>query len=414
MKKIYLVFVLSLTTVMTKAQCLVQVAGTNIKCNGMCNGTATATPVGVPNYSYMWMPGGMTTANVSGLCPGTYTVTVVDGTSCTSTGTVTITEPAVLNVTSTQTNVSCPGLCNGSATAFVSGGTSPYTHKWTTTPTQTTATASNLCAATYNDSITDGNGCKTILSNVTITQPGPFTASVLCSGVSCFGGSNGTATASQSGGTPGYSYSWNTLPAQTTKTISNLSPGTYSCTVTDTMGCTSTAGCTVNQPSAALSVSVTSNNATCSSCCDGTANAAPAGGTSAYTYSWTPGGQTTQSVTGLCPGNYSVCVTDANGCSICGQVSVNFNAGIQEISSAYTRLYPNPAAENFDLEITQAITGEVKVSLVDIIGNELLSETIHANGTFHKKFEIQNLPAGIYFVKVKSGSKTITQRLIKN
>jgi len=70
MKKIYLVFALSLSAAMAKAQCLVQVQGTNVSCHGLTNGSATATPVGVPNYSYMWMPGNMTTASVSNLAPG--------------------------------------------------------------------------------------------------------------------------------------------------------------------------------------------------------------------------------------------------------------------------------------------------------------------------------------------------------
>jgi hypothetical protein len=414
MKKIYLLFALFLVTSMTQAQCLVQVTGTNIKCNGMCNGSATATPVGVPTYSYLWQPGGMTTATVSGLCPGTYTVIVVDGTSCSSTGTVTIAEPASLSVTSTHTNITCPGLCNGAATAFVSGGTSPYTHKWTTAPSQTTATANNLCAGTYNDTIADANGCKTVLTGVTITQPGPFTAAVLCSGVSCFGGNNGSATASPAGGTAGYKYSWNTLPAQTTKTISNLSPGTYSCTITDTMGCTASGGCTVNQPSSALSSSLTSSNATCATCCDGSASAAPAGGTSPYTYSWSPGGQTTATATALCPGNYTVCVTDVNGCFVCNPISVNFNTGIQEFSAGSVRIYPNPATEDFTLDITRSVTGEIKVLVVDILGNELFSETVHANGSVHKKLSVQHLQSGIYFVKLKAGDQIFTQRLIKN
>ncbi|HXB39373.1 MAG TPA: T9SS type A sorting domain-containing protein [Bacteroidia bacterium] len=410
MKKMYFLISLSLATVLAKAQCVVQVSGTNIQCHGMANGSATATPVGVPNYSYMWTPGGMTTATVSGLSPGTYTVTVVDGASCTSTGTITITEPAVVSATSTQTNVACPGTCTGVATAFVSGGTPSYTHKWTTTPVQTTATATNLCAGTYRDSITDSKGCKTILA-VTITQPGPFTASVICGGISCFGAANGTATASQSGGTPGYSYLWNT--SQTTKTISGLSPGTYTCTVKDTNGCTSSASCTVNQPSAALSVSATGTNASCSSCCNGSASATPSGGTSAYTYSWSPGGQTTQTINGVCPGNYTVCVTDAHGCNTCGQVSVNFNSGINQLPDYAMKFYPNPTSGDFDIEITPSFTDDVKLILMDIIGNEIYSETINVGGANKSKVSVQTQPSGIYFLKMKIKDTWITQKLIK-
>ncbi|HWY39077.1 MAG TPA: T9SS type A sorting domain-containing protein [Bacteroidia bacterium] len=416
MKKIYLLIALSFVTVMTKAQCLVQVSGTNIQCNGLCNGTATATPVGVPSYSYLWQPGGMTTATVSGLCPGTYTVTVVDGSSCSSSATVTITQPAALSATTTHTNTACGGGCNGAATAFVSGGTGPYTHKWTTTPAQTNATATNLCAGTYNDTIADSHGCKTTLNPlVTITQPVVLNAMVTCSGVSCFGGANGSAMATQTGGTPGYKYSWNTIPAQTTSSIYNLSPGTYSCTVTDTNGCVSTSGCTVNQPAAALSISMGSSNASCSSCCDGSATSTPAGGTAPYTYSWSPGGHTTQNVNGLCPGNYTVCVTDAKGCNQCNQVSVNFNAGINELPVYKMYFYPNPTSGDFEIEINPPVSAsEVKFTLVDIIGNEVFSESINHASISHKKFSVQMLPAGIYFLKMEINKRVVMQKLVKN
>lgn len=414
MKKLLLPVLLSIH-VMVNAQCFVQVSATDISCNGLCNGSATATPVGVPNYSYLWQPGGMTTQNVSGLCPGTYTVTVVDGASCSSSATVTITEPAALSATATHTNATCGGGCDGTATAFVTGGTSPYSHSWSTNPGQTNATATNLCAGTYNDTITDSRGCVALLSQpVTIGEPPTLVASVICSGVSCFGGSNGMAIASQAGGTPGYTYSWSTIPVQTNDTINNLPPGTYSCTITDTVGCVSTAFCTVNQPASALAVNVSANDASCSTCCDGSLMANPSGGTASYTYMWSPGGQTTQGISNLCPGNYTVCVTDNNGCVECASGSINFNSGISSFNLAGTRLYPNPTAGDIFLEMLNPEAGDVKISIINMVGREIFSEKVAGQSLVKKKISVRDMEDGVYFLKIRTERKATIQKFVKN
>lgn len=414
MKKIYLVFVSAFITIAVQAQCLVTVSGTNVQCNGTCDGTATATPVGIPPYSYLWMPGGMTTQSVSGLCAGTYTVNVVDGTSCTSSNTITITEPSALSANTTVSNISCNGACDGSATAFVSGGTTPYTHSWSDSTNSNSAIVNNLCPGTYYDTISDANGCTTIISpGATITEPAVLMANVTCSSVSCFGGSNGTAMASQSGGTAPYTYSWSTIPTQTTQTISGLSPGTYSCTVTDANGCSSTENCTVNQPASALSVTATGTDASCSSCCDGSAMSSATGGTAGYTYMWSPGGQTTSTITGICPGNYTVCVTDANGCMSCDSISVNFSVGINESSLGPVQLYPNPTSGDFEIVLNLPASTQISFIMYDVIGNEIRSEVVSASGTFKKKFTLQAMPSGVYFLKTGVWGKYTTSKIIK-
>ncbi len=414
MKKIYLTLVFSLTALMINAQCLVTASGTNILCNGQCNGTATASGVGVPPLNYLWSPGGQTTATISGLCAGTYTVAMVDGSSCTSSSTVTITEPGIINATSTTTNITCNGLCNGSATAFASGGTGSFTHKWNTIPTQTSATATALCVGLYYDTIKDANGCQKILGPVSISQPAPLMAIVTCSSVSCFGGSDGSATATQTGGTSSYTYSWNTIPAQTTASISGLTPGTYVATITDANGCTASSGCTVNQPSAALAVSATGTNASCATCCDGSVTATATAGTAGYTYLWSPGGQTTATVTAVCAGNYTVCVTDANGCTACAPVSVNFTTGLNDITALYEiTLFPNPASDFFELQMNLPSSTNILFKLYDLIGNEVYTESVTANGGYKKKFSMQTYPPGVYFLQTGVDGSSATKKLIK-
>lgn len=414
MKKIYTTIGMSFIAIMMQAQCLVTISGTNVQCNGMCNGAATANPVGIPPYNYLWSPGGMTTQTVTGLCAGTYTVAVVDGTSCTATNTVTITEPTALAAVSTQTNISCNGACDGSATVFVSGGTAGYTHKWNTVPVQTNATATNLCPGVYYDTITDASGCGIVLSPpVIITEPGVLVAIAAASSVSCFGGNNGSATASQTGGTPAFSYAWSTTPPQTTASISGLPTGTYSVTVTDSKGCSSTASCIVNQPSAALSVTTSSVDASCGTCCDGSASSSVSGGTSGYTYMWSPGGQTTSGITAVCPGNYTVCATDANGCSQCDTVSVNFVAGIDEIGLEEFRIYPNPVSSFLEIEITTSSSQMITLILYDVIGNKVSMISEETNGISKKKLAMETLPPGVYFLRAEIAGKYITKKITK-
>lgn len=288
----------------------------NVLCNGGTTGSATTNPSGgTPGYAYQWSPGGGNGQTANNLPAGSYVVTITDANGCTVTDNVTITEPPAINVTSTQTNVLCNGGNNGSATANASGGTPGYNYSWNTSPVQNTQTANNLSAGTYNCTVTDANGCTSVVS-VTITQPPALTASSTQNNVTCNGGNNGSATASMNGGSAPYTYSWNTAPPQTTPTANNLSAGTYQCTITDANGCTAQVSVTITQPSP-VSLSITCGDSICAG--DSTLlTASASGGTIPYSYNWMPGNLSGPSVP-VSPATstvYTVSVTDANGCNL--------------------------------------------------------------------------------------------------
>ncbi len=289
-----------------------------VGCFGGSNGMATASVSGgTPSYSYAWAPFGGAGATASGLTAGTYSVVVTDAMGCSANATMVVSQPTALSATTTvQNNVSCNGGSNGAATVNPSGGTAPYSYAWS--PGGATGqNVSAFSAGTYTVTVTDNKGCTTTVQ-VTITEPAnPLSASIDTTiNVSCNGGSNGSATISASGGTPGYSYSW-APGGVTTATATGLAAGSYTVTITDTKSCTFQLQIIISQPTALTSGISNSINVSCNGGNDGSATVLPAGGTNPYTYAWnTSPVQTTATAVNLGAGSYSATVTDAKNCVI--------------------------------------------------------------------------------------------------
>ncbi|MFM7217362.1 MAG: hypothetical protein ACKO1U_05035, partial [Bacteroidota bacterium] len=202
----------------------------NINCRGGLTGSITVSPTtGTAPYTYSWSPSSAgTTATVSGLAAGTYTVTVTDANNLSRTQSVTLTQPAAsLSATSSAGSIACNG---GSTTVTVSasGGTAPYTGTGSFTRT----------AGAYSYTVTDANSCTATTSG-TISQPTALSATSSAGTIACNGGST-TVTVSASGGTAPY-----TGTGSFTRTA-----GAYSYTVTDANSCTASVSGTILEPSA--------------------------------------------------------------------------------------------------------------------------------------------------------------------
>ena len=293
----------------------------DIPCSGENTGSINiAISGGKPSYSYAWS-NGATTSAISGLSAGTYTISASDKCGSSVTASVIITQPNLLSDSSnTILNVNCYGNSTGSINLNVTGGTPFYSYHWSNSAT--TSMISGLSAGTYTVAITDKNGCATTTS-ITLTQPTALaTSGISNTDETCNGGNNASASVTASGGSPSYTYLWNP-GGQTTPAVSNLSAGSYSVIVTDSAGCSLTSTVSITQPNATAPV-VTPIEATCINN-DGSISVSVTGGTSPYTYLWNPGSNTNSSVSGLSSGNYTVTITDANGCkdTISGNVGIN-------------------------------------------------------------------------------------------
>ncbi|MEZ4920232.1 MAG: HYR domain-containing protein [Saprospiraceae bacterium] len=315
---------------------------------GSNNGELTATVSnGTANFDYNWSNGdetlnsASTTNTVTGLTGGTYFVTVTDADGCTAVaqGNLESTDGPTATITA-QTDVTCFGGTDGEATVTVTDGASPFDYSWSggTPGTQNTLnslsstnTQDGFAAGTYVVTVTDDNGCTSIAS-VNIQQPPRFSAAIIATtDVSCFGGSDGTATALGLGGTPGYTYLWSNGDA--TAQATGLSAGTtYTVTVTDNNLCTITTTATVGQPASAVDVAATvTNHVLCFGEMTGSINATGSGGTAPYAYSWS-NGKTDQTNMPLLAGTYTVTITDANGCTDTDMATVNEPASAVSVS----------------------------------------------------------------------------------
>lgn len=223
-------------------------SSTNVSCKG---GTVTATASGgTAPYSYLWQPGGYTTATVDSLTAGTYTCTVTDPFCQTFTDTVSINQiPAIAITVGTVQKEACLNSFNGSASVSASGGTPPYNFLWNTVPVQNTPSATGLSAGIYLATVTDADSCRDTVSVIITRNPDPtaaYTSTSVCNGLN----TQFTESSSSASGTI-VTWVWNFGDGTPVNTIAEpqhtyLYAGTYDATlmVYDNFGC----GDTLVQP----------------------------------------------------------------------------------------------------------------------------------------------------------------------
>jgi hypothetical protein len=384
----------------------------NVNCNGGSNGKARVTPTGgTAPFTYSWTPSGGSGATASNLTAGTYICYITDANGCITSPSVNITEPLPLTATVTVWNdVSCYNGSNGCATVHASGGDTLWDYLYIWSPNGGyDSTSCILAAGNYTVTVSDNAGC-TVTATLTITQPPQlYVIGYLINNVPCYGGFGGSATVGPYGGSPPYTYLW--LPtSQPTQTALNLYAANYLARVTDSHGCIATASLAITQPTQ-LVVNVNVMDASCSSCSDGSATASASGGTPGYSYSWSPSGGNGPSASNLLPGNYTCCVTDANGCTQCSYVTVSYPTAINEadLSDLPFSIFPNPSHNAFTISHNNQLSIiNSQLTIFDITGRVIHQQILTSA---HQQI-INHFSPGIYFVKVNDGERVFTEKII--
>jgi hypothetical protein len=372
-------------------------SATSVLCNGGNSGSATAIATGGTGLlSYSWSNGNSSSTNTN-LPAGMYSILVQDDSLCIKMDSIEVTEPGILLVNFSSTNVTCNGLNNGAAQVIVSGGTPPYAYNWSNGGTFDTI--NNLSAGYYIITAVDGNLCTTI-DSVEIVEPAVLLANLTSTSVTCFGNNDGVAMANPSGGTGSYTYLWSS--GATGQSSSNLTAGNYSVTISDANLCSTIDTVSVIQPTLLTIDTILVTNAS-GGLNNGTIDVIASGGVLPYTYNWSDG-STTQSISNLSPGVYFVTVIDQNGCDT---LSVNISllgVGLNEYSTVdYLQVYPNPSSGDFQIMTTK----NMQLDLFSILGEKIASYITEKNKPLIIHTE---LPNGIYYLQ---GRNEETQAMYK-
>jgi len=404
------------TAIVTQPSALNIVLSTSfIPCAYVSGNISSTLSGGTPSYGYAWS-NGSTTASLSAVPSGTYTLTVTDANGCTATSALTLTAPGPLAVSGVTANPVCRGASTGSIALTVSGGAPAYSYLWN--GGFVTQNRTGLAAGTYTVTVTDAGGC-TKTKTFSITQPATnLLINTSQTNIRCFGLSSGIAGASASGGTPPYTYSWNTFPVQTTSTISGLTAGTYTCTITDGIGCAKNAIVNVTQPPDII-VFQTQSNVTFPGGNNGSASVSVTGGTPGYTYSWnTIPVKTTATVTGLTAGTYKCTIMDSKACP--KKVTFIITEPIARPSGYNGRndewsldVYPNPTSGIIALSFYAAERERFEISLTDFTGRMVFRKEGQADAGMNDLiYDFSDLAKGIYTVSVLTGNKSGFMKIV--
>ncbi|RMH18134.1 MAG: hypothetical protein D6698_07550, partial [Gammaproteobacteria bacterium] len=316
------------------------VVSTDASCFNSPNGAATVIATGgVEPYTYAWSDIlHQTSATAVNLAPGTYTVTVTDSTGCSTVDTAMIQSPPPIELALNSTPVSCAGGSDGSVSVtVVSGINGPFIMQWNDPANSTGSVVNDLPAGSYFVIVSDTMGCAAT-GSVEVTEPSPIVLSFASQPASCFNSSDGSLEVTATGGTtasPGvYQYAWDAPGNPAVSVLDDVTPGTYSVTVTDDNGCTAVGSVTIDAPDS-INISFDLDPISCFGANDAGLSANVSGGQAPFSYNWSVAGATdTSAVSNLSPGNYSLTVTDANGCAANENIEITEPEALIVLTSA--------------------------------------------------------------------------------
>ncbi len=277
---------------------------------------------GTEPYNYLWSNND-TSANISNINSGSYSLTITDANGCSFTKSTYI-GISSLSLSTSVVNPTCNGGDDGEISVTnIYYGTGPYSYIWDTeNSADTTATLSDIAAGRYRVTVTDGNGCQ-VTRTINLADRQALNINYSISPRNCNSDEDIEINLSGSGGIEPYQYYYN--DNEITSTLIVNSEGEYEVTMTDALGCETTQIIVISSSETNLEIEANISQPACGGASTGAAEILVTGGTEPYEFSWSDGA-TSQSRDELSPGEYQIEVIDANGC----YTSTNFT--IQEVN----------------------------------------------------------------------------------
>ena len=305
---------------------------------------------------------------------------------------------------------SCLGAGDGGFTITPTAGTAPFEYSIDMGDTwQSDSVFVGVSAATYSVLVRDSSGCAADVSVVVGEIENPIEIdTVTVEQISCFGAEDGQISVLVSGGNANFTFEWNTTPPETGASIDNLGPGGYIVTVTDTNGCQKVEDFLIEEPdSIGLSLSATNDNGSG----NGTATVTATGGEPGYEYLWS-NGDTTEMISGLSSGVYTVTVTDELGCSAMDSIEVLLSVGIAAELFENFSLHPNPNQGSFSLNFDLSSAQELEIQLINLNGQRLWREHTGQIQQYHRQITLDNASPGIYLIQIITDQGIHTDKLL--
>ncbi len=376
-------------------------------CFNSCDGSINLSSIGgIAPFEYFWEGGigSINQANINTLCMGDYSVTIVDAGGCEFEYQFSIDAPANLNLSgiSNTTTAYCGVAAPASITIQTSVNTS-VNYLWSTGATSssisfTPQTGSNLYWVDFTDVCGNTHRDTVIFSISNFSGANLFTQAT-----KCFGDCDGQVTVSPLFGLTPYSFEWSIPGVGLTSTavMTNVCAGTYQVIVSDDAGCFVVKPFIINQPDS-IQWTFISNDAASPSNCNGFASATQiTGGTSPYTYQWdNPANSTTYNVQNLCPGVYTITVTDSKTCTQSDTIRINSLVSMDDFTTTgEISVYPNPNTHgNFFVQIP-ADYRPVQARLYDALGRSIM--ILDGERVRQEPIELLNLPVGINILSIE-------------
>ncbi len=364
----------------------------DVSCNGEVDGSISILVNGNNSpFDFQW-DNGQNMQTITALPADTYIVSITDSDlGCLQVDTFMITEPDVISSNAIVNHVLCLGDNNGMIELQPSGGTADFNYLWETG--ETGNSISNLSPQSYMVTITDTNNCQ-LIESYDIDEGNQIQSSLSGSQPSCYGFSDGIINVNANGGTGELSYLWNT--GDSTASISNLPIGNYNVSITDENNCSAVQGISLGQPDS-LVVDATLNPPTDGT--DGSILLTASGGESPYGIIWSNGtvGPLNDD---LADGSYTATITDFNGCQIVETYWLSTSLEDLNVMLNF-EIFPNPNTGNFVLQFELSQTQHIDISIINDLG-QTLQKQYHYAIKESLPFDLNDFPAGIYFIKMQS------------